>query len=87
VTLFPGTLLQGHTVIAAGSEIGPDSHLVDCIVGERASVSYTVGRNSDVGADAVVGPFATLLPGSRVAPGAVTGPCFTARGDDDEAGH
>jgi bifunctional UDP-N-acetylglucosamine pyrophosphorylase/glucosamine-1-phosphate N-acetyltransferase len=87
VTLFPGTLLQGHTVIAAGSEIGPDSHLVDCVIGERASVSYTVGHNSDVGADAVVGPFATLLPGSRVAPGAVTGPCFVARGDDDEAGH
>jgi bifunctional UDP-N-acetylglucosamine pyrophosphorylase/glucosamine-1-phosphate N-acetyltransferase len=87
VTLFPGTLLQGRTVIASGSEIGPDSHLVDCTVGERASVSYTVGRDADVGADAVVGPFATLLPGSRVAPGAVTGPCFTARSDEDEAGH
>ena len=87
VTLFPGTLLQGRTAIAAGSEIGPNTHLVDCIVGGGASVSYTVGRNSDIGADAVVGPFATLLPGSRVAPGAVTGPCFTARSDEDEAGH
>jgi len=87
VTLFPGTLLQGRTVIASGSEIGPDSHLVDCTVGERASVSYTVGRDSDVGATAVVGPFATLLPGSRVAPGVVTGPCFTARSDEDEADH
>jgi bifunctional UDP-N-acetylglucosamine pyrophosphorylase/glucosamine-1-phosphate N-acetyltransferase len=87
VTLFPGTLLQGRTVIASGSEIGPDSHLVDCTVGEGASVSYTVGSHSDVGAGAVVGPFATLLPGSRVAPGFVTGPCFTARSDEDEAGH
>src|SRR5205085_3918801 len=24
VTLFPGTLLQGHTVIGAGARIGPD---------------------------------------------------------------
>ena len=36
VTLFPGTLLQGRTVVAAGSEIGPNTHLVDCIVGAGA---------------------------------------------------
>jgi bifunctional UDP-N-acetylglucosamine pyrophosphorylase/glucosamine-1-phosphate N-acetyltransferase len=86
VTLFPGTLLQGQTVIAAGSEIGPNTHLVDCFVGARATVTYTVGRSAEVGADAVVGPFATLLPGARVAPGTLTGPCFTGR-NDDEADH
>jgi bifunctional UDP-N-acetylglucosamine pyrophosphorylase/glucosamine-1-phosphate N-acetyltransferase len=73
VTLFPGTLLQGQTVISAGSEIGPNTHLVDCTVGARATVTYTVGRSAEVGPDAVVGPFATLQPGTRVAQGAVTG--------------
>jgi bifunctional UDP-N-acetylglucosamine pyrophosphorylase/glucosamine-1-phosphate N-acetyltransferase len=85
VTLFPGTLLQGHTVIATGCEIGPNTHLVDCIVGEGATVTNTVARSAEIGADAVVGPFATLLPGARVAPGAVTGPCFTGGADDEEA--
>ena len=87
VTLFPGTMLQGHTVVAAGCEIGPDSHLVDCVVGERASVTYTVARGAEIGADSVVGPFAALPPGSRVAPRAVTGPSFTPRSDEDEAGN
>lgn len=87
VTLFPGTLLQGNTVIATGCEIGPNSHLVDCIVDERATVTNSVARSAEIGADAVVGPYATILPGSRVAPGTVTGPCFVGQdlfGPDDD---
>ena len=82
VTLFPGTLLQGHTFVATGCEIGPNAHLVDCVVAEGATVTNTVARSAEIGAGAVVGPFATLLPGARVAPGAVTGPCFTGSADD-----
>jgi bifunctional UDP-N-acetylglucosamine pyrophosphorylase/glucosamine-1-phosphate N-acetyltransferase len=84
VTLFPGTLLQGHTTIASGCEIGPNSQLIDCTIAARARVTFTVGQGAEVGADAVVGPFATLLPGARVAKGAVTGSCFTGRSYDDE---
>src|SRR5207237_8668652 len=50
VTLFPGTLLQGRTVIATGAEIGPDTRLVDCVVGEEAIVEQTVGRQAEIGA-------------------------------------
>jgi bifunctional UDP-N-acetylglucosamine pyrophosphorylase/glucosamine-1-phosphate N-acetyltransferase len=82
VTLFPGTLLQGTTTVAAGAELGPDVRLVDCVIGERAIVEQTVARQAEVGADARVGPFAYLAPGSRVAPGTVTGPFFTA-GDEE----
>ncbi len=86
VTLFPGTLLQGETVIATGCEIGPNSHLVDCVVGERATVTNSVARAAEIGAEAVVGPYATILPGARVAAGAVTGAYFIGRSDDEEAG-
>src|SRR5207302_844632 len=41
VTLFPGVVLQGRTVIATGAEIGPNTHLVDCAVGEGATVTTT----------------------------------------------
>ena len=51
VTLFPGTLLQGSTVVAMAAEIGPNVHLVDCTVGERARVTTTVGRLAEIGAD------------------------------------
>jgi bifunctional UDP-N-acetylglucosamine pyrophosphorylase / glucosamine-1-phosphate N-acetyltransferase len=83
VTLFPGTLLQGRTVVGAGAEIGPDTRLVDSVVGPRARVETSVGRDADVGADAVVGPFAALEPGSHVPAGTRTGPFYTAVGDPD----
>ena len=78
VTIFPGTLLQGDTVVGEGAELGPDTHLVDCVVGARAAVRQTVGRQADVGVGADVGPFAVLEPGSNVPPGARTGPFYTA---------
>ncbi len=84
VTLYPGTYLQGATVVDAGAELGPDTQLEDCEIGARAVVSATVGRLAHVGADAVVGPWAYLGPGARVAPGQVTGPCFTGSTDDLE---
>jgi bifunctional UDP-N-acetylglucosamine pyrophosphorylase/glucosamine-1-phosphate N-acetyltransferase len=81
VTLFPGSVLQGATVVGERAEIGPDAQLVDCIVGPDAVVNHTVGHQAEVGAGAIVGPFAALEPGSRVPPGARTGPFYTAPGD------
>jgi bifunctional UDP-N-acetylglucosamine pyrophosphorylase/glucosamine-1-phosphate N-acetyltransferase len=77
VTLFPGTILQGSTVIGPDCEIGPDTRLVDCIVRAGAVVEHTVARDADVGEGARVGPYAYLPPGSVVAAGAVTGPFYT----------
>jgi bifunctional UDP-N-acetylglucosamine pyrophosphorylase/glucosamine-1-phosphate N-acetyltransferase len=74
VTLFPGTILRGATVVHGGAEIGPDCHLVDTEVGERAVVEYSVARQATIGPDARVGPFATLQPGAKVPDGTQTGP-------------
>jgi bifunctional N-acetylglucosamine-1-phosphate-uridyltransferase/glucosamine-1-phosphate-acetyltransferase GlmU-like protein len=52
-------------------------------VGERATVTMSVARSAEIGADAVIGPWATLEPGFRVAAGTVTGPCFVGRSDDE----
>ena len=76
VTLYPGTMLQGRTRIATGAEIGPDTRLVDTVVGEGAIVEQTVGRQAEIGEGARVGPFSFLAPGSRVAPHALIGPCL-----------
>lgn len=76
VTLFPGTMLQGRTHILAGAEIGPNSRLIDTFVGEGAVVENSVCRSATIGAGAVVGPFASLEPGSRIGDGVRTGPGF-----------
>ena len=47
VTLFPGTILQGSTKVATGAEIGPSTHLVDCVVGARAQVERDLRRTGD----------------------------------------
>ena len=78
VTLYPGTILQGDTVVGDGCEIGPDTRLTDCSVGHGATVQNTVGVESEVGSSARVGPYAYLPSGSSVAPGAVTGAFYTA---------
>jgi len=78
VTLFPGTIIQGRTVIGNGCEIGPNTRLVDCVVGDRSVVENTVARDSEIGADAHVGPFAHLDAGSRVSDGRRTGPFYSS---------
>ncbi len=80
VTLYPGTILQGSTVIGNGCEVGPDTRLADCTVGDGARVEHTVGRDSAVGEEAQVGPFAFLPEGSAVVAGCVTGAFYTATG-------
>lgn len=82
VTLFPGTVLQGRTVVERGAQIGPDSRLVDCTIREGAVVEQTVARLSDIGPGAHVGPFAALAPGTTVAAGAITGPFFSGESEE-----
>jgi bifunctional UDP-N-acetylglucosamine pyrophosphorylase / glucosamine-1-phosphate N-acetyltransferase len=77
VTLFPATMLQGSTVIAAGCEIGPDTHLVDCVVGAGAVVEHSVAHEADIGEGAHVGPYAALSPGTVVPAWTVTGAFYT----------
>jgi len=84
VTLFPGTMLHGDTIVGAGARLGPDVRLTDCAVGEGAIVEQAVGELASVGDGAVVGPFASLPPGSHVAPGLQTGAFYTASGGDDD---
>ncbi|HEY7007448.1 MAG TPA: bifunctional UDP-N-acetylglucosamine diphosphorylase/glucosamine-1-phosphate N-acetyltransferase GlmU [Jatrophihabitantaceae bacterium] len=64
VTLLPSTDLHGGTHVAAGAVVGPQTTLVDTSVGARAEVSRCVARQSRIGADVTIGPFAYLRPGT-----------------------
>jgi bifunctional UDP-N-acetylglucosamine pyrophosphorylase / glucosamine-1-phosphate N-acetyltransferase len=73
VQLLPGVILEGRTAVGAGSVIGPDCRLVDTIVGEHVVIQQTVARESEIGDDVTVGPWASLRPGTHVAAGAHLG--------------
>ena len=62
--LMPGTHLVGATTIDRDAVIGPDTTLVDCEVGEGATVKRTDATLAVIEAYAEVGPFAFLRPGS-----------------------
>jgi bifunctional UDP-N-acetylglucosamine pyrophosphorylase/glucosamine-1-phosphate N-acetyltransferase len=78
VTLFPGVILQGSTVVGAHSEIGPDTRLVDTVIGEDCVIEKAMARDADVGDGCRVGPFAVLEPGAEIPSGTTTGPFYTA---------
>ncbi len=82
VTIYPGTLLQGDTVVGDGTDLGPDAQLDGCVVGRHCAVRQTVAHDAEIGDDATVGPFAHLAPGSSVVSGTTTGPFYTGTVDD-----
>ena len=49
VTIFPGAILQGRTVVGRGSEVGPGTRLVDCIVGTDAVLDRVTGHDAEIG--------------------------------------
>lgn len=69
----PGTQLRGATTIGEDAVIGPDTTLVDCEVGEGATVKRTDATLSVIGAGATVGPWSYLRANSIVGAGAKVG--------------
>ncbi|MEU6906187.1 bifunctional UDP-N-acetylglucosamine diphosphorylase/glucosamine-1-phosphate N-acetyltransferase GlmU [Streptomyces coeruleorubidus] len=64
--VHPGTQLHGATHLGEGAEVGPNCRLTDTRVGAGARVDNTVAVGAEVGAEASVGPFAYLRPGTRL---------------------
>jgi bifunctional UDP-N-acetylglucosamine pyrophosphorylase / glucosamine-1-phosphate N-acetyltransferase len=73
VRLLPGTILEGRTVVGAGSVVGPDCRLTDVVVGEGVHISNTVARECEIGDECEVGPYAFVRPGTRLATGVKVG--------------
>ena len=58
--ILPGSMLQGSTVVGEGCIIGPESRIVDSSIGSRVTIENSVVRDSVLGDDCSVGPFAHL---------------------------
>jgi bifunctional UDP-N-acetylglucosamine pyrophosphorylase / glucosamine-1-phosphate N-acetyltransferase len=66
VTLHQNTQLHGTTLIRSGASVGPDCTLRDTEVGPNATVVKSMCEGAVIGADATVGPFSYLRPGTRL---------------------
>ncbi len=65
--VWPNTALLGTTHVAGGAQVGPGSTLRDTAVGPGAVVRVSWCEGAQIGAEASVGPFTYLRPGTRLA--------------------
>jgi bifunctional UDP-N-acetylglucosamine pyrophosphorylase/glucosamine-1-phosphate N-acetyltransferase len=82
VTIYPGSVLQGTTVIGDSCDIGPDAQLIDCVVGAGSRVRQSVADGGTIGPGCVVGPFAHLTATANLLAGTETGPFYTSSDTD-----
>jgi bifunctional UDP-N-acetylglucosamine pyrophosphorylase/glucosamine-1-phosphate N-acetyltransferase len=72
-TVYPYSLISGHTTIGRGCEIGPNAVLRDATLGERVRVESSTVTSSSIEHGATVGPYAHVRGGSSIGAGAHVG--------------
>ena len=71
--ILPGTIIRGRSFIETRAEIGPNSVVNNCTVGEGTKINQSQVNDSVFGKNVRVGPFAYVRPGCRVADNAKVG--------------
>jgi len=66
VSLLPQTHVLGASKVGRGASVGPNTSLIDAVIGDGAVISYSIVRDSTIGPGVTVGPFAHIRGGSRV---------------------
>ncbi len=66
--LYQGVHLEAGTTVGKGATVGPDVFASGSSIGEGARVWYSVLRDAEVGAEAEVGPYVSLRPGTVMGP-------------------
>ncbi|WP_417094820.1 DapH/DapD/GlmU-related protein [Intestinimonas timonensis] len=64
--ILPGTILRGNTVIGQRCEIGPNTMIRDCTIGDEVTVNASQLNESTVDDGTNVGPFAYVRPNCHV---------------------
>jgi bifunctional UDP-N-acetylglucosamine pyrophosphorylase/glucosamine-1-phosphate N-acetyltransferase len=82
----PGTVLRGSTSIGSGCTIGPNSTLIDAEIGNNVTILHAYITTALVGDDVIIGPFAYLRPGTRIANGAKVGTYVEVKNSNVGAG-
>ncbi|RAK16564.1 bifunctional UDP-N-acetylglucosamine pyrophosphorylase/glucosamine-1-phosphate N-acetyltransferase [Anoxybacillus vitaminiphilus] len=64
--IYPGTIIEGKTVIGENCVIGPNSEIKNCVIGDRTTIRHSVAHDSEIGNDVTIGPFAHIRPLSKI---------------------
>jgi bifunctional UDP-N-acetylglucosamine pyrophosphorylase/glucosamine-1-phosphate N-acetyltransferase len=64
--ILPGTIIKGTTIIGTECQIGPNSEIDSCKIGNETVVRQSVAHKSSIGARVKIGPFAHIRPASEI---------------------
>lgn len=65
---------EGNVVIGSNVRIGPNCHITDSTIGDGVEIkANTIIESSNVGANAILGPFARIRPGTVLGDGSKVG--------------
>lgn len=91
VTINPGCILEGDTVIQEDSVIGPYTRIKDGKIGRGVSIQNSVVLESSIGEGTSVGPYSYIRPGNKIGKHARIGDFVEMKnsnfGDNSKASH
>ncbi|MBT2637435.1 MULTISPECIES: bifunctional UDP-N-acetylglucosamine diphosphorylase/glucosamine-1-phosphate N-acetyltransferase GlmU [unclassified Bacillus (in: firmicutes)] len=64
--IFPGTMLSGGTVIGSECQIGPNTEINCCEIGNNTVIRQSAAFDSRIGSEVNIGPFAHIRPESDI---------------------
>lgn len=80
--ILPNTIILGKTVIGKNCEIGPNSYITDCGIGDNVTLNNVKAASSTVESNVKIGPFAQLRPGSVIRKGVKIGDFVEIKNSD-----
>jgi bifunctional UDP-N-acetylglucosamine pyrophosphorylase/glucosamine-1-phosphate N-acetyltransferase len=64
--IYPGSMIKGKTVIGSDCQIGPNSEIDHCEIGDETVIRQSVTHKSSIGSHVNIGPFAHIRPDSNI---------------------
>lgn len=64
--IYPGTNIQGETIIGENCVIGPNSTIISSSIGNNCKIESSKVDRSSIGNNCVVGPFSNVLPNTYI---------------------
>ncbi|MGG2094248.1 bifunctional UDP-N-acetylglucosamine diphosphorylase/glucosamine-1-phosphate N-acetyltransferase GlmU [Bacillus sp. S13(2024)] len=64
--IYPGTIIEGYTIIGSNCEVGPHTVIRDSEVGDNTTIRQSTVHDSKIGTDVAIGPFAHIRPQSVI---------------------
>ncbi len=64
--IYPGCIIEGLSKLGVETIIGPNSHIINSVIGDNVRIQNSVLLNSHIDRNAQIGPFAYLRPDSII---------------------